>query len=626
VVMTAVFVAWVLSAAGPQLMPPPPPPRPVQGQVRDPGRRPPPEPVGTARIRGRVVTADTGAPIRRAQVNLSMSAPAVAPPAGGSAAAPGTATQVVTVNGITTTINTTVQAGFARPKSVTTDAQGVFEFKDLPAGSYRVTASPGQYSGGYLGIAYGATKPNGAGVFDPGTPIQVADGQAFDKATIALPRGAVITGRVVDENGDPLARVQVYTLMYASGSNRSSRNGVGASTDDLGQFRLFGLAPADYVVVAEARGNTFVPPNAPPETEEDKIGYLTTYFPMAVDEASAQRVRTKAGVETPGVEIRVVTGRLFHVTGMVTDSQGRPAMRANGSLMKRTSGGGFTSSFGFSSDEQGRFQMRNIPPGDYRLTVRQQTSPLTPRNADGSIAEQPEFASVPLNLTTDVDDVLIATGPGVTITGTVVLEGGPPPPMANGAAPPMRVITQVGDPDSMFGMPTPQPALVSPDLTFTLKGLTGELLLRGAVANMFLKQVQLGGEDITDTPHAFKTGDRVTIVLTARAGIVEGNVTDATGKATSDASLIMFSDDKAAWRSNSIRTRRAGPNADGHFRIQGVLPGRYYIVALPRDRMNGITIGSDPAVFEQLSKEATTLVVGEDEQRQVDVRVSGGGA
>ena len=56
-----------------------------------------------------------------------------------------------------------------------------------------------------------------------------------------------------------------------------------------------------------------------------------------------------------------------------------------------------------------------------------------------------------------------------------------------------------------------------------------------------------------------------------------------------------------------------------------VLPGRYFLIALPRDRVSGLTIGSDPSVFEALSKEATTVVIGADEQRQVDVKVSPGG-
>ena len=128
-----------------------------------------------------------------------------------------------------------------RPRQATTDMQGAFEFTGVAAGTYRIQASPNQFSPQYLGMAYGGTKPSGPGSMDIGQPIQLAEGQSFDKAVIALPRGGVITGRVTDENAEPLARVQVYTLYFPPGSARGMRMGSGSQTDDLGQFRIYGL-------------------------------------------------------------------------------------------------------------------------------------------------------------------------------------------------------------------------------------------------------------------------------------------------------------------------------------------------------------------------------------------------
>ena len=574
-------------------------------------------PTGTGVIRGRVVAADTGNPIRRAMVNLSPIAPPPAPSGGGR----GVSGQVLLTPGAVS--NPSVQASaslsssLARPRQAITDSQGGFEFTLLPAGSYRVMASANQYSPQYLGMAYGAKKPNGPGSFDIGQPIQLADGQAFNKAVIALPRGGVITGRVTDENGEPLTRVQVYSVFFPPGASRGMRMGGGNQTDDLGQFRIYGLQPGEHAVVAEATRYNFVSPNAPPETEEEKIGFVTTYYPGTTDEGAAQRVRARIGTETQGIEIRLVQDRLYHVSGTVVDSQGQPLPRVNGQVMRRTPGMTGSSSFGFNTDEKGQFQMRNVPSGNYRLIIRQ-TRPYTP--GPGPQTDPGEMAVMPLTIAgADLDNLMVVTTPGVTITGQVVFEQGPP--TTTGGT--VRVMATLGNPDEMAGVPSPQPAVMRPDLTFTMKGLLGDHMLRASGPNQYLKSVTVGAEDITDTPREFKTGDRVTITLTSRASTVEGTVADASGAASADAGILIFSDDKAAWRFNSARLRRSTVDANGHFRIPGLMPGRYFVAALPRERLN-MPMGGDPAFFEELSKVATSLTIGEDEERKVDLKIVAG--
>jgi hypothetical protein len=110
--------------------------------------------------------------------------------------------------------------------------------------------------------------------------------------------------------------------------------------------------------------------------------------------------------------------------------------------------------------------------------------------------------------------------------------------------------------------------------------------------------------------------------MTSRASTVEGNVTDDKGELSADAGIVLFSEDKTSWRPNSIRTRRGGVQRNGHYRMQGLMPGRYFIAAVPRERLNGPL---DASIFEQLSKEATTVVVGEDETRLVDLKLLSGG-
>src|SRR5262249_28608458 len=87
----------------------------------------------------------------------------------------------------------------------TTDGQGAFELKDLPAGRYTVSASKGSF----VTLQYGQTRP-----LQQGRPIEVLDGQTIEKIDFALPRGSIVTGRIVDEYGEPIADVQVMPMRY----------------------------------------------------------------------------------------------------------------------------------------------------------------------------------------------------------------------------------------------------------------------------------------------------------------------------------------------------------------------------------------------------------------------------
>ncbi len=588
----------------------------VPGQPpRDPVR--PPEPTGTAVIKGRVVAADTGNPIRFAMVNLSpMQMPTPPPPAAGAGASTGTTAQGGRGPAAAVVLNQ------VRPRQATTNGQGLFEFRTLPAGKYRLFVSTSQYSPQYLGMAYGAKQPNSPYMSDPGQAIELADGQSFDKVLIALPRGGVITGRVTDENSEALARVMVYTFFFPPGGGRGQRMGQSSQTDDLGQFRLFGLQPGEHAVVADAMRFNYMPnPNV--ETEDDRTGYVTTYYPGTPDEASAQRVRVRVATETSGIEFRMAEGRLYRISGNVVDSQGKPLPRINGQVMRRSTALGGNSSQGFNTDDQGAFNIRNVAVGTYRLVIWQ-TRQGDARLPNGQ-PDRGEMAAMPITIAgTDLENVMVVTTPGETVTGNVVFEQTSPAPGIAGSMQ-SRVMAMPGNPEDSLGLPMPQPAVVTRDATFTLKGLLGEILLRASGPNLFLKSVTIGGEDITDTPHEFKSNDRVTITLTSRASTLEGVVADGAGSPTPDAAVILFSEDKNSWRMNSIRTRRTSADADGRFRLNGLMPGHYLVAALPRERLNAGPGAFDARYFEQLSKDATPLVVGEDEQRRMDLKLVSGG-
>jgi hypothetical protein len=177
-----------------------------QGQPRDSTA----QPVGTATVSGAVLSDDAGRPVRNVRVAMTGS---------------------------------TLRAG----KSATTDDQGRFSFTDLPAGQFTLTAS----KAGFVTVVYGQKKPN-----RPGTPVQIVDGQNIQNLTMRIPRGGVITGRVLDEVGDPTTGTQVRVMRYDMRSGVKQLVQAGSDqTDDRGMYRVYGLPPGDYVVASVPRVN-----------------------------------------------------------------------------------------------------------------------------------------------------------------------------------------------------------------------------------------------------------------------------------------------------------------------------------------------------------------------------------
>ena len=247
---------------------------PESGRRQAPARDAKVATAGTGAIRGRVTAADTGAPLRRAQLVLS----------GGE---------------------------LKQPTHAATDAQGRYEFTQLRAGRYTLEASKSTY----VTLHYGQRW-----AFEAGKPIEVIDGVALEKINIALPRGGVISGTIVDDLGDPiaLACVRAWRSTFDQGKRKLVPAGQYVETNDLGQYRLFGLQPGTYFV------KTCRAPRVPLDGDE----FAPAYHPGTLNPAEAQPVAVLLGQEHGGVDLVQPPVRLARVSGIVVDSSGRPFPRA----------------------------------------------------------------------------------------------------------------------------------------------------------------------------------------------------------------------------------------------------------------------------------------------------------
>jgi hypothetical protein len=545
--------------------PGPPAPRP-QLPPRDgaPGA----VPAGTAGIRGRVTAADTGMPLRRAQVRITGSQPGQQP----------------------------------LQQTATTDAEGRYEFGKLPASRYSITVS----RNGYVTLQFGQQRP-----FEPGKSLNLAESEIAEKIDFALPRGGVIAGRITDNFGEPLAgvRVDAQRYQYLPGGQRrltsAGNPGIpfGFVTDDLGQFRVYGLMPGAYVVSAAPSivGAASVTTGGGTASSGGDDGFTTTYFPGTGNAEEAQTITVGVGQEATAT-FAVVSARMTRVSGVVRNSQGNPVGRVQ--LMLVTRSGNSGSSMGGTTQPDGSFAFANVAPGEHTIDVRPMTGALG--SAMGS-APNDEFASVTFTATgQDITGLVVTTGVGATISGSVVFEGDPK--AVQTAAGALNVYPTPADPSAPSALGgLPDSGMVDETGHFQVRGASGRMLFRTrgvqgpAMAGWSLKSVTLNGVDITDTAFDAKPSTNTTgleVTMTDKQTTLSGTVRNGRGDAVKDFVVAILPSAAKEGTAATRFTRTIRPDQQGRYETKGLPPGDYVAVAVESLEQGGEW---DPA-FQQLMK------------------------
>ena len=471
----------------------------------------------------------------------------------------------------------------------TTDADGRFELRDLPAGRWTISAT----KGGFVTQQFGQRHP-----FEAVEPIDLADGQRFT-ANFTLSRGSAITGRVSDEFGDPItgARVQVLRSQVQQGRRRLVPTANGAQTDDTGAFRVFGLAPGEYYVAASLQA-------APADSSTNPVSYAPTYFPGTGNIADAQRLTLTLGTEQSGINFVLQPVRAVRVSGTVVDSNGAPTQ-----AVLNLTPAGFGDDGGLQLGNparvlpDGSFTILNVVPGEYVITV----------NGRPNGNATPEVASMPVTVgNDDLAGVSIATSKGGTIRGTIVADNNAKVTTTN-----IQVSVQPLRPAPGNFLPRTQ---VSSAGAFELNGLIGAQVLRvdRLPDGWTVKSIRANGRDITDTALEFRGSESATVqvVLTNRISEVSGAV-KANGQPVTSASVVLFPEDAAQWVFPSRRVRMVRVDQTGVFRAQSLPPGeRYLAVAVDYLEQGEF---QDPLFLERMRGRATAFSLTDGENKNVDL-------
>ena len=198
--------------------------------------------------------------------------------------------------------------------TVETDDQGRFAFRNISPGGYSINAQ-----------RQGFLDPIQARSAALRTVLMVGENQQLTGVVVRLIPHAVISGRVLDADGEALAGVQVVALRwgYVNGKRQLTRAGTGSTflTNDLGEYRIAGLAVGNYFVMAGTpRVGMLYPYSDRPPQETPELAHTNTYYAAATDPAAATPVRALAGREVRGMDIKLIKTRTVSIRGRVIDS------------------------------------------------------------------------------------------------------------------------------------------------------------------------------------------------------------------------------------------------------------------------------------------------------------------
>jgi hypothetical protein len=509
---------------------------------------------GTSEIRGRITEKETGRPLVDAIVSL------------------------------------TPAEDQSNRRQTRPDDQGGFQFTKIPAGSYFLMASPGEFRATHLMESF---RP---------TPLTLKEGEVRSDANLALPRAHALTVRVLDEWGEPLTGMTVQLASITGGLG--FRGSMQRHTDDRGLQRVFPLERGRYVVCAEP-GHTVWSAGS-----SDGERFARTCYGA---DGSPEPVVVGTG-DSGIVEIRMRRSRTFSISGVVLDASGKPASGAVVSLnrFERNRSSGISGAV----TTDGRFTMRNILPGDYAITA----SPGGPVKPGSRFRPPAERAYLPVRVdATDIEGLVVSMVKGVDVAGRIVLEDSSIPFKSEpGWAPPLIQARLADDPLPGYGATVGD--VMGADRAFLLEGMFGArtLELLNVPRPWYVKAIRYHDKDITDVPVEFKASSDpsgLEIVLSTRGAVVSGRVLDDRGNPVSDGRVVMFSADPATWLRRYVRS--VSISKAGAFQTAPHRRGDYFIVAL--DASTPPPDYGDRDGFARLAKIAERISLGDEEQLTLDL-------
>jgi hypothetical protein len=545
---------------------------------------------------------------------------------------PATATGGATISGVilaagskqplaSARVGLTTDTPFGATGGAYTDERGQFVLTDVPAGQHTLYVSKPSFAS----TVYGAARPG-----EPGTPVSVSAGQSIRGLAIELVKGAAIGGTVLDQNGQPFRGAQVSVRAYrwtARGREPVVSRGPGltgsGTTDARGEYRLYGLAPGDYIVQVISQGATTPMPlttradvdaaaGAPraagsqSPTARAPVSYVPLFYPNTIDPARALAMTLAAGDDRT-IDFQFTLTPTATVAGIVRTAGGAPLDRLSVQLTQSDPLAPTIGGSRFATVEpDGTFKAQGVAPGRYTLTTSQ-------LSGGGSILA----AGLEFFVDGDVAGLVVDAVPVGKVAGRIV--GDVP-----SAARQINVrISLVPLPGTIVPPNQNRSSIIGADNRFSIANVPpGRYRLELTGPNNIVKprvssQI-VNGVETSDAGLQVTSGEEVDVAveLTTSEAQVSGGVRDRAGQPVTRPYVLLFAKEPTAWTPPSRRIFGLRPDQNGRYLFPDVPAGDYLITILT-DVESGEWF--NPATLATLASIASPVTVRRGDKLDIDL-------
>ena len=440
-----------------------------------------------------------------------------------------------------------------------TDSTGKFTIRGIEPGQYRISAG----RNGYV-----RSEQSGRRAISPGPALTLATSQKMTNIEVRLTPHGVVTGRIHDSDGEPVVRANVQLMRYHFNQQgqRELMQMNGGQTNDLGEYRIFGVPPGKYFVSVVAGDGPFWPGGGMVGDAASGIeSAIATYYPGAAEPSQATAIEVPMGGAVQGIDIGVLKARTYQVSGVVV---GAPAGRRQGMVALIPASGPegmmaiqFTRPTMGNWRPDGKFTVRGVAPGSYTIVANSfDGDQRTQGTGEVQVGDR------------NVDNAQVVMQPSFELTGVVRLDGEGTVEFNNA-----NLSLMPRERGGRFG--GGGGGRVEADGKITLRQINAghyDVMVNGLPENHYVKTIRVGEADALADGARILPGMQLDVVVSAKSARVTGSVTNEKGEPVGSASVVLF----APKAPPSRRLRMASVDQQGQFSLSGIAPGDYYLAAL----------------------------------------------